>query len=427
MIRLAASRMWRVPFLLVSLVFAASVAAAQVFPPVDPADRGMSPERLDSLSARLQRFVDEGQLSGAVLLIARDGGLVYHEAFGMRDIASGDTMAVDDLFRIASQTKALVSVAIMMLQERGRLVIDEPLGKYLPEFMQTTVAVPREGGGYDVVPAERPITIRDLLTHTAGIGYGGGVAADRWREAGIQGWYFADRDEPIAETVSRMASLPMEAQPGTAFVYGYSTDILGVVVEKVSGMTLDQFLRTQILDPLGMFDTHFYVPREKADRLTTVYSWEDGTINPAPNPGGMVGQGAYLNGPRVSFSGGAGLVSTAEDYGLFLQMLANGGQLGGVRILSPTTVHLMTRNHIGDITFRPGSGFGLGFEVVLDVGARGAPSSVGEFGWGGAYHSTYWVDPVEGLVVVYLTQMIPPAPVDDHGVLRAMIYGAIEE
>ena len=413
---------------LVGFLFSISLPlAAQDLPYAHPGDRGMSAARLDTLSAAMQRYVDEGRLAGSVLLVARDRALVYHRAFGMRDVEAGDTLEVDDLFRIASQTKALVSVGIMMLQERGRLLIGDPLSKYLPEFEHTTVAVPREGGGYDVVDADRAITLRDLLTHTAGIGYGWGPAQDRWEAAGIMGWYLADRDEPIAETVARMAGLPMNAQPGTAFVYGYATDILGVVIEKASGMPLDVFLRTQILEPLGMFDTHFFVPQEKADRLTTVYSFTDRGLRPAPDPGGMEGQGMYLNGPRKNFSGGAGLVSTAEDYALFLQMLLNGGELGGVRILSPTSVHLMTQNHIGDLPFRAGEGFGLGFSVVTDVGARGIPGSVGEFGWGGAYHSTYWVDPVEGLVVVYLTQAIPAGPIDDHDKLRALVYGAIVE
>ena len=417
---------WGVSVALLAL-FLPSVAGAQQLPRVEPEQVGMSTERLGRLTDVLHTYVDEERLAGGVLLVARDGGLVYHEAFGMRDQEAADTMAVDDLFRIASQTKAIVSVAIMMLQERGQLLIQDPLGKYLPEFQQTTVAVASEGGGYDVVEADRSITLRDLLTHTSGIGYGWGPAHDRWEAAGITGWYFAHRDEPIRETVRRMADLPMDAQPGAAWVYGYSTDVLGAVVEVVSGLPLDAFLRTQIFEPLGMFDTHFYVPEEKAERLATVYSVENGRLVRAPNPGGMVGQGHYVQGPRQSFSGGAGLVSTAHDYALFLQMLANGGELGGVRLLSPTSVRLMSVNHIGDLPFEPGQRFGLGFSVVADQGLRGVPGSVNEFGWGGAYHSAYWIDPVEGLIVVYLTQLIPAGDVDDHGVVRSMVYGAVVE
>jgi CubicO group peptidase (beta-lactamase class C family) len=403
--------------------------AAQALPEVPPDQVGLSAERLERIAGVFDRYVTDGELPGGVVLIARDGAVAYLDAFGVRDRERSDPMEPDDMFRIASQTKALVSVAIMMLQEEGRLLIGHPLSRYVPAFAETTVAVEREDGGYDVVPADRPITIRDLLTHTSGIGYGYGPAADAWAEAGIQGWYFAHREEPIAETVERMAGLPMDAQPGERFVYGYSTDILGAVVERVSGMPLDAFLRTRILQPLGMEDTHFYVPREKADRLATVYMRTDSTgLRRAPDEGTMESQGAYLEGPRRSFSGGAGLVSTAADYARFLQMLLNGGELDGVRILSPKTVQLMTVDHVGQrYAGDPGVGFGLGFSVVEDLGERGVPGSVGEFGWGGAYHSVYWVDPVEDLVVVYLTQVIPARFLDDHSTLRALVYQAIVE
>ncbi|HEY8470037.1 MAG TPA: serine hydrolase domain-containing protein [Longimicrobiales bacterium] len=410
-------------FLLLLLVHP---ALAQDLPRATPEEVGLSSARLERLTATFRRYVEEERLAGAVILIARKGKVPYFEAFGYRDREAGAPMTTDAIFRIASQTKAIVSVAVMMLQEEGALLITDPVGKYLPEFRNTTVAVAREGGGYDVVPAKRPIAIRDLLTHTAGIGYGGGIARDRWAEAGIQGWYFADRDEPIAETVKRMAALPFDAQPGERFVYGYSTDILGVLVERVSGVPLDEFLRTRIFEPLKMRDTHFYLPPAKRGRLAVVYSaTEAGGLERAPDPGGMVGQGAYVDGPRKSFSGGAGLVSTARDYARFLQMLLNGGELDGVRLLSRKTVELMTADHIGELYGRPGEGFGLGFSVVKDLGARGLPGSVGEYGWGGAYHSVYWVDPREELVVVYLTQLIPARALDDHAKLRALVYQAI--
>jgi CubicO group peptidase (beta-lactamase class C family) len=315
----------------------------------------------------------------------------------------------------------------MILQEEGKLLIQDPLSKYIPEFKETTVAEPKPEGGYAIVKAKREITIRDLLTHTAGIGYGSGVAADEWKRAGIQGWYFADREEPIAETVKRMASLPMDAQPGSQWVYGYSTDILGVVVERASGMPLDQFLKERIFGPLGMNDTQFYLSKDKVGRLATVYSPKEGDVlKPVPIAGTMNSQGAYVEGPRKSFSGGAGLLSTARDYYLFLQMMANGGTLNGKRILSPSTVHLMTVDHLRDgVTFRDGQGFGLGFDVVLDQGKRGMPGSVGEFGWGGAYGSSYWVDPAEELVVVYFTQLRPSTIVKDQLTLRALVYQAL--
>ncbi|MCZ6879221.1 MAG: serine hydrolase [Acidobacteria bacterium] len=399
---------------------------AQGLSRTQPQEVGLSAERLQRLSDVLQGYVDDGKLAGAVALVARRGKVAYLEAFGHRDRESNSPMKEGTIFRIASQTKALVSVGVMILQEQGQLLITDPVGKYLPEFLKTTVAVSKEDGKYEIVEARRPITIRDLLTHTAGISYGNGVARDRWSEAGIQGWYFADRDEPIGATVSRIATLPFDAQPGERWIYGYSIDILGALIERVSGLTLNDFLRIQILEPLGMRDTHFFLPPAKSDHLAVVYSAkEEGGIERAPDPGHMVGQGAYVEGPRKSFSGGAGLLSTAGDYARFLQMLLDGGELDGTRILTPKTVQLMTVNHLGQLSFRDGLGFGLGFSVVQDLGARGLPGSVGEFGWGGAYHSRYWVDPQEQLVVVYLTQLIPANNLDDQDKVRILVYQAL--
>ena len=421
--RLSATR--RAACLVLPALLFTTTLLAQELPTAIPETVGMSSERFEGLTAALDGYVQDGRLAGAAAIVLRDGKVVYDEAVGYRDRESGSPMTTDAIFRIASQTKALISVGIMMLQEEGSLLISDPVSRYLPSFRNTTVAVPREGrSGYDVVPAERQITLRHLLTHTAGIAYGSGAGGDRWEDAGIRGWYFAHRDEPVQQTVNRMATLPFQAQPGERFVYGYNTDILGAVIEVVSGQTLDEFLRERILEPLEMRDTHFYLPSEKRGRLATVYSLGGG-LTRAPDGAGMQAQGQYVDGPRVSFSGGAGLLSTTRDYGRFLQMLLNGGELNGHRILSPTSVDLMTQNHIGDINRGPGMGFGLGFSVREDVGAAGVPGSTGEFGWGGAYHSTYWVDPVEGLVVVYLTQVIPATGLDDQAKLRALVYGAV--
>ena len=414
-------------FCLVAALGGIQPALAQVLAPRVPESEAVSSERLGRLTSTLHRYVDDGHLAGAVALIARHGRVVYHEAVGMRDIESSDAMRKDAIFRIASQTKALVSVAVMVLQEQGKLLISDDLSKYLPEFEATTVAVKQDDSGYEVEPSRRPITLRDLLTHTAGIDYGTGIAEDRWAKADIQGWYFAHRDETVRDTVARMAALPFAAHPGERFVYGYNTDILGAVIERVSGQSLDAFLREAILDPLGMEDTHFYLPPDKVGRLATVYSAKGGGLERAPEPGLGIGQGHYVKGPRVSFSGGAGLLSTAKDYARFLQMMLNGGSLDGRRVLSRKSVELMTVDHLNGIPFRAGQGFGLGFSVVTDLGARGQPGSVGEFGWGGAYHSTYWVDPPEGLVVVYLTQLIPANGLDEHSKLRALVYQALTD
>jgi len=398
----------------------------QEIPWVSPESVGMSSERLDRLTGVLQEYVDEDRVPGAVAMVLRDGHVVYAEAVGHRDREAGAPMTTDAIFRIASQTKALISVGVMMLQEEGALLISDPVSDFLPAFSETTVAVPRDDAGYDVVPANRAITLRHLLTHTAGIGYGSGPGGDRWREAEITGWYFGHRDEPVRETVERMPALPFPAQPGDAWVYGYNTDILGAVIEAASGQPLDVFLRERIFEPLDMRDTHFYLPAAKTDRLATVYNLRDG-LGRAPGGPGMQTQGQYVEGPRQSFSGGAGLLSTARDYGRFLQMMLNGGDLNGVRIVSPATIALMTENHVGDLFPSPGMGFGLGFSVRSDVGAGGVPGSPGEYGWGGAYHSTYWVDPAEDLVVLYFTQVIPAPGLDDHGRLRALVYAAVTE
>jgi len=390
----------------------------------------MSAERLQRLDATMSTYVDEQRIAGQVILVLRDGGVVFAQANGWRDREGGIPMSEDTIFRIASQSKALISVGIMILQEQGKLDIGQPLSFWFPEWAQAQVAVSDGEGGYSLEPLARPITLRDLLTHTAGISYGEGPAAQLWAQAGLQGWYFADNDERIGTSVARMASLPIDAQPGTSWIYGYNTDILGAVIERASGTDLSNFLQAEILTPLDMRDTYFYLPREKAGRLAVVYQpAENGGVEAVPAASGMQAQGLYIegSGPNVSFSGGAGLLSTARDYARFLQMLLNGGELDGQRILSPKTVELMTVNHLADLPFRPGQGFGLGFSIIEDLGAFGAPGSVGSYGWGGAYHSTYWVDPEERLVVVYMTQMRPADGLDDYARLRNGVYQAIVE
>ncbi len=389
---------------------------------------GVSAERLGRLDDVMRRHVDEGKVAGTVVYVARAGKVVHLKAYGSADIEAARTMKPDTIFRIASQTKAFTSVAAMMLVEEGRLTLLDPVSDYIPEFANTTVAVPRTGGGYDVVPAKRKITVKDLLTQTAGIPYGLGVAQDRWKAADIQNWYFADRDEPVSAVVARMGALPMDAQPGERFVYGYGTDILGVVVERASGMSLDRFFQERLIDPLGLKDTSFYLPPAKRDRLAQMYSIVNGRVEVATDP--KLGFGHYVDGPRKAFSGGAGLLSTASDYGRFLEMLRRGGELDGKRYLSPKTVALMTANHVGtkfaDTGFTDGAtGFGLGFEVVDDLGRAGRFSSAGTYSWGGAYHTTYWVDPEEQLVAILLTQLRPSTGSRLHTKFQALVYQAI--
>lgn len=416
----------RLIFIFVILVLSSSTTVAADFSRARPEGLGMSSERLGRLDTVLNSYVEKDQIAGQVLLVLRNGRIVHSLANGMRDIGTGEPMTEDTIFRIASQTKAIVSTAIMILHERGQLDISHPLSRYIPEWENVQVAVPDENGSYDLEPAERPITLRHLLTHTGGMSYGTGPASKEWEDADFQGWYFANKTETIGESIARMASLPLDAHPGTAWIYGYNTDILGAVIEKASGMDLNNFLQQEIFEPLDMSDSHFYLPESKRDRLAVVYQpKQGGGIEAIPAIDGMRSQGMYIDGPRISHSGGAGLLSTAKDYARFLQMTLNGGELDGKRILSRKTIELMTTNHLGELPFRSGQGFGLGFSIVTDLGARGTLGSVGEYGWGGAYHSTYWVDPLENLVVVYLTQIIPATGLDDYAKLRSGIYQAI--
>ncbi len=397
----------------------------------DTAHHPLSRDRLAKLDAVMKQYITDGKLGGAVIQINQGGREVFSEAYGWRDREAGAAMQEDTIFRIASQTKALTSVSIMMLMEEGKLVLEDPVGKFLPEWQKTTVAVAKEKGGYDVVPAKRPITIRDLLSHTAGISYGAGPAEKAWRDAGVFGWYFADQTVPVSEIVAKMAKLPMAAQPGEQWVYGYNTDILGVVVEKLSGKSLDVFFKERLIDPLGMVDTAFCLPPEKTNRLAVVYSAKEGKAERAPSPGkwetgGHIGQGHYAGGPCKASSGGAGLLSTAHDYSRFLDMLRQGGAFEGKRYISRNSVELMSHDTLVSARYQAGQGFGLGFRITKDPSLMGNLGSVGDFGWGGAYHSTYWVDPKEDLTVAYMTQLIPAGGLEEQAKIRALIYSALE-
>lgn len=387
-----------------------SILALLVFTCAAYAQPVNSAERVARIDHLLQQYVDKNQVAGAVALVLKDGRPAYEKSFGWSDKEAGRKMTDGAIFRIASQTKAFTSTAVLSLYEEGKIGLDDPVSRFIPTFRHTTVAV-KDDSGVRIVPAKRAITIRDLLTHTAGISYGTDAQVrDLYAPKGLGpaagfGWYTADKSEPICDTMERLGTLPFVAQPGEAFVYGYNTDILGCVVEKASGMPLDEFIRTRITGPLGLKDTRFYLPPDERNRLATVYaSGADGTIERAPD--GAKGQGHYIDGPRKSFSGGAGLTSTAHDYARFLEMIRNGGALDGVRILSPRTVELMTTNQSGTLHSTTGLGFGFGFETVDRYGASGL-AGVGAFGWGGAYGSEYQVDPKSHLVIVLMIQLIP--------------------
>jgi len=415
----------------VYLLIAAALSFAAALPAqaADTLRSGFSIERLARADALLDSYVNDGRVAGVVALVLRDGKPVYQRAVGWIDKEAGRKMTMDAEFRIASQSKALTSVAILQLMEEGRLTVNDRAGKYIPTFEQTSVLTRVENSTtWTTVAAKRPITIKDLLTHTAGINYGQQPEfASLYEPKGLGpaagfGWYFADKDEPICTTMERLGTLPFESQPGERYVYGYNTDILGCIVEKASGVPLDEFIRSHITGPLGMKDTYFYLPAAQKDRLAVVYgSDKDGKA--VRQPEGARGQGHYVDGPRKSFSGGAGLVSTARDYATLLEALRNGGALGKVRILSPHAVQLMTTNQIGDLKNPKGLGFGYGFETSDRYGMVGM-ESVGSWGWGGAYGTYYRVDPVERMTTVLMVQMIPNNT-DLTDKFKASIYQAL--
>jgi CubicO group peptidase (beta-lactamase class C family) len=395
----------------------------------DTLRNGFSVERLARVDALLESYVNQSRLAGVVALVLRDGKPVYQRAVGWSDKEAGRRMTMDTEFRIASQSKALTSVAILQLMEAGKLTVNDKAGKWIPTFEKTQVSVRNDNGvGTTLVPARRPITIRDLLTHTAGISYGMEPEISALYEAkGLgpatgHGYYFSDKDEPICVTMERLGTLPFVAQPGEEYVYGYNTDILGCIVEKASGMPLDEYIRTHITGPLGMNDTHFFLPVEKRDRFAVVYG-SDADGKAVRQPEGQKGQGHYVDGPRKSFSGGAGMVSTARDYATFLEALRNGGALGKVRILSPHAVRLMTTNQVGKLRGENANGFGFGFETHDRYGASGM-ESVGSWGWGGAYGTYYRVDPEERLTTVFMIQLLPNTT-DFRDKFTAAVYQAL--
>ncbi len=410
--------------LLVSLALLAALPTR-----ADTLKAGFSTERLARVDAVLDSYVSDGRVMGVVALVLRDGRPVYERAVGWSDKEAGRKMTLDTQFRIASQTKALTSVAILQLMEAGNLTVNDRAGKWIPAFERTSVYA-RVGNSttYTNVAAQRPIAIKDLLTHTAGISYGQEPYIEPLYHAqGLgfaagSGWYFADKDEPVCALMERLGTLPFIAQPGEKYVYGYNTDVLGCIVEKASGEALDAYFRAHITGPLGMKDTHFYLPPAERGRLAAVYGSGPGG-KAVRMDDGPKGQGMYVDGPRKAFGGGAGLVSTARDYATFLEALRLGGALGKTRILSPHAVQLMTTNQIGDLKNSNGLGFGYGFEIHDKYGVSGM-ESVGSWGWGGAYGSYYRVDPAERLTTVLMYQLMPNGT-DLTDKFKASIYQAL--
>jgi len=396
-----------------------------------PASVGISAERLTRLHAGMQGLVDRGEAGGIVTLIARDGKTVDVHASGFQDVAAKTPMRTDTLFRIASMTKPITSVALMMLYEDGKLLLTDPVSKFIPAFKSSRVL---EGAAEAPVAARRAINLRDLLSHRSGITYGflnGGPVGGGYRKNGVTDGLTLT-SMTLAEAIDKLAAEPLVSQPGAVWNYSLSTDVLGRVVEVASGQPFQMFLRDRIFKPLRMADTDFVVPEAKWSRLATVYSPNGtGGIRPMADPESfgntvMSPSASYKEG-KTYFSGGAGLVSTVRDYARFAQMLLNGGVLDGARLLSPKTIELMTASHTGDLPpsglIGGGAQFGLGFRVVTDVAVTQTLGSNGSYGWSGIYGTNFWVDPKEQLVAIVMVQRYPGSPV--ASAFTPLVYQAL--
>jgi CubicO group peptidase (beta-lactamase class C family) len=396
----------------------------------DPSE-GMSEERLLLIDAMLQEAIEEGQIPGAVALVARNGKIVYHKAFGLADAQAGRKLQKDDIFRIASQTKAITSTAVMMLWEEGKFRLDDPVSKYIPEFENAVIfeSLNEADSSFTAAPASRPITIRHLLTHTSGIGYGM-IDDDNFRKiyqkAGIID-AFTTEDVSIEENIKKLARLPLHHEPGVKFTYSEGLDVLGYMIEKLSGLPLDSFFKERIFDPLGMDDSYFYLPDSKIDRLVTVQTREDGKWITFPSSP-YYDPDYPVRGARRFFSGGGGLSSTAEDYMNFLQMYLNQGTFNGKRLLSRTTVQLIMANQVGDLLGESGAYYGLAFGVLDKRGeAMGGRGSAGTFDWGGYFNTQYFADPKEQVIGILMKQT-QDTPTDETGwKFRQLVFQAIDD
>lgn len=396
-----------------------------------PEEAGLSKERLDRIGRTMQQHIAAGRVAGAIGLIARRGKIGYFETYGMMDKEAGKPMRKDAIFRIYSMTKAVTGVATMILYEENKFSLNDPVSKYLPELGAMKVAVDKkdqETGKrtYFVVPAEREMTIRDLLRHTSGLNYQG--PRDEKGDLMYPRLGVNRADITIEEAVKRMGKAPLVHQPGTVWDYSLSIDVLGRLIEVTSGKPLDQFFEERIFKPLGMVDTGFHVPESKWDRLTALYTPnEDRTIKRHPGPP----QESYKK-PAVLLLGGAGLVSTAMDYARFIQMLLDGGELDGARILGRKSVELMSCDHLGDlprtgILLPPGYGFGLTFAVNLGPGKTGNIGSTGEYNWGGAAGTRFWIDPKEEMIGIFLVQILPHTNLTYGSEFKQLAYQAIAD
>jgi len=398
-----------------------------------PENHQFSTERLSRIDKVIEQYIDSNWIAGAIALVAKDGNIVYYKAAGYNDKENKKLLDKTAIFRIASQTKAITSTAIMMLYEEGKLLLDEPISKYIPEFKNPTVldhfnAVDTT---YTTIPAKREITIRDLLTHTSGIGYaqiGGPTMNAIYYKAAITGGIGLNNGLILANNIKKLAKLPLAHQPGDKFTYGLNTDVLGYLVEILSGSSLDQFFKERIFEPLGMKDTYFYIPEAKQNRLMVLQT-EDKTHHTTKLPLIVQLNGdCFSNYPNLNqtyYSGGGGLSSTAYDYSIFMQMLLNGGEYNGKRLLSPATIRMMTTNQIGEL-YNNKNKFGLGFELVTEANYGKTPLSLGTFSWGGMFSSSYWIDPKEKIVAQFVLQVLHNSHGDIAEKFKTLVYQALQ-
>jgi CubicO group peptidase (beta-lactamase class C family) len=386
----------------------------------------ISPERLSRIDNMIKQSIDSGWIAGATGLIARDGKIIYNRSFGLNDLENKSPMQTDAIFRIASQTKAIVSIGLMMLFEEGKFLLDDPISRYIPEFANPKVLdkYNEKDTTFTTVPAKREIRIRDLLTHTSGIDYSG-IGSPEMRaiytKAGIAGGFGSDK-LTIGDDIKKLGKQPLVHQPGEKWTYGLNVDVIGYLVEILSGEKLDKYVKMHILDPLGMNDTYFYLPAEKHARLVKV-----NTENVSHKVISMPQE--FVNYPLLAgtyFAGGAGLSSTTKDYAVFLQMLLNKGEYNGKRLLSRRTVELITSNQIGDLNLGADK-FGLGFEITTKQGQTQLGVSEGSFSWGGYFGTVYWADPKERLVCLLFMQQFPLSHGEISNKFKALVYQALDD
>lgn len=404
---------------------------AQVLTPVTNSPvKGISQDRINRIDQMLNEAIDTNKVPGLVAMIVKDGKIVYHTAKGFADLPSQQKMQDDQIFRIASQTKAITSTAVMMLWEEGKFQLDEPISKWIPEFKSATVleTFNETDSSFTSRPASRPITIRDLITHTSGIGYGQIDGNPSMKKIYAKNWIidlYTTKPVTIGENIKKLAKLPLHHDPGSKYTYSEGLDVLGYFIEIVSGMPFDEFLRTRLFEPLGMSNTAFYLNEVQGEKLVTVHQFANGEWRPMPvtfyDP-------AYpKTGAKTFFSGGAGLSSTAEDYAKFLQMYLNGGIYNGKRILSPTTIKIILSNQVGDLFAGGQKNYGLAFGVVNEKGfAKGGEGSVGTFDWGGYFNTQYFADPVTNTIGILMKQTQGGNGDQTGWKFRQMVFAAIE-